>query len=284
KNKISEREKDDIFDFIKLRDKVRFDDGEINISINQLNNSLEILRKAIDSSPENRLLNNWTSLEYILNTYEGQSIIGKVIDIVPKIICMYHIKDRLNMLWENLEKYRSNKNCVEIEIIENLFRTCSKETRKYDKNHFLKFLSCENNLEQLKRFEEENVVLYREIAYIREILSLKKLKESIVTLREVIEHDITRIYRLRNKLVHSDSSNSVNVDITTIRLNKYIYSLIGTLIHYLKRQPNLHISEVLNSIHETYDWYICFLDSHKNQRHSNTDDLVTAAFPPYLYL
>ncbi len=303
---MSERENEDIRDFIILRDRVRRDEGKITTSINQLNNSLEILRKSIDDSPENRLLNHWSSLEYILNTYEGKSIIGKVIDIVPKVICMYHVKDQLNILWDNLSKLKGSKDYEEIEVIEKLFQSCSGQKGKYDKYNFVEFLANEKNLLDLYKSLEFNVVMHREIAYIKEILiTISKLKENVITVHELIEHDLTRIYRLRNKLVHSDNDISFNIDIFTIRLNKYINSLIGTLIHYLKRQPNLHISEVLNSIHETYEWYIGFLekedkrekefkgkerkvkgDTEKSKGNENRlyVDIRTAAYPPYLYL
>ncbi|UZJ79578.1 hypothetical protein [Fictibacillus sp. KU28468] len=119
----------------------------------------------------------------------------------------------------------------------------------------------------------------REIALARETLTkISQIADHIEILNEVIEHDLTRIYRVRNKLVHSGNNILFNVDIFTIRLNKYVNSLIGTIIHYLKRQPELNISEVLNSIHETYDWYISYLKKGENI------DIKTAAFPPYLYM
>ncbi len=91
-------------------------------------------------------------------------------------------------------------------------------------------------------------------------------------------------------------SISYNVDILTIRLNKYVNSLLGTIIHYLKRNPHLDITEVLNSIYETYEWYLDFIkkEYEKNkkiikakseQKATNLVlDIKTLAFPPYLYL
>lgn len=121
---------------------------------------------------------------------------------------------------------------------------------------------------------------------------------NIENLHELIEHDLTRIYRVRNKLVHSNNNILFNnIDIFTIRLNKYINSLIGTIIHYLKRRPDLQISEVLNSIHETYEWYKNFLKSEsektkaiKKAKEEGKEtgkisiDIKTASFPPYLYM
>lgn len=169
---------------------------------------------------------------------------------------------------------------------------CSKEGRKYDKNKFIKFLSNEDNLRNLYE-SAENVVIRREVAYMRGILmNASKLNENIEVIYELIEHDLTRIYRVRNKLVHSENNQLFNMDIFTIRLNKYINALIGTLIYHLKRQPNLHISEVLNSIHETYEWYINFLKKGAPKRLEKSGDLEgriledinNVAFPPYLYL
>lgn len=291
---IGERENEDIRDFLLLRDKVRKENGKINTTIMQLNNSFDMLNKSINSTVENRLLNNWSSLEYLLNSYEGKSIIGKIIDIVPKVISLYFVKDRLNILWDKLQ---INKGIHEIEIVKDLLRECSKAENKYDKNKLVEFLRKESNLEELYSGLEQDAVMHREIAFLREILNdLSKTLENVREIHDSIEHDLTRIYRVRNKLVHSHNSISYNVDILTIRLNKYVNSLLGTIIHYLKRNPHLDITEVLNSIYETYEWYLDFIkkEYEKNkkiikakseQKATNLVlDIKTLAFPPYLYL
>lgn len=248
---IGERENEDIRDFLLLRDKVRKENGKINTTIMQLNNSFDMLNKSINSTVENRLLNNWSSLEYLLNSYEGKSIIGKIIDIVLKVISLYFVKDCLNILWDKLQ---INKGIHEIEIVKDLLRECSKAENKYDKNKLVEFLRKESNLEELYSGLEQDAVMHREIAFLREILNdLSKTLENVGKIHDSIEHDLTRIYRVRNKLVHSHNSISYNVDILTIRLNKYVNSLLGTIIHYLKRNPHLDITEVLNSIYETYE-------------------------------
>lgn len=291
---IGERENEDIRDFLLLRDKVRKENGKINTTIMQLNNSFDMLNKSINSTVENRLLNNWSSLEYLLNSYEGKSIIGKIIDIVPKVISLYFVKDRLNILWDKLQ---INKGIHEIEIVKDLLRECSKAENKYDKNKLVEFLRKESNLEELYSGLEQDAVMHREIAFLREILNdLSKTLENVGKIHDSIEHDLTRIYRVRNKLVHSHNSISYNVDILTIRLNKYVNSLLGTIIHYLKRNPHLDITEVLNSIYETYEWYLDFIkkEYEKNKKIIKAKseqkainlvlDIKTLAFPPYLYL
>lgn len=291
---IGERENEDIRDFLLLRDKVRKENGKINTTIMQLNNSFDMLNKSINSTVENRLLNNWSSLEYLLNSYEGKSIIGKIIDIVPKVISLYFVKDRLNILWDKLQ---INKGIHEVEIVKDLLRECSKAENKYDKNKLVEFLSKESNLEELYSGLEQDAVMHREVAFLREILNdLSKTLENVRKIHDSIEHDLTRIYRVRNKLVHSHNSISYNVDILTIRLNKYVNSLLGTIIHYLKRNPHLDITEVLNSIYETYEWYLDFIkkEHEKNKKIIKVKpeqqatnlvlDIKTLAFPPYLYL
>lgn len=291
---IGARENEDIRDFLLLRDKVRKENGKINTTIMQLNNSFDMLNKSINSTVENRLLNNWSSLEYLLNSYEGKSIIGKIIDIVPKVISLYFVKDRLNILWDKLQ---INKGIHEIEIVKDLLRECSKTENKYDKNKLVEFLRKESNLEELYSGLEQDAVMHREIAFLREILNdLSKTLENVGKIHDSIEHDLTRIYRVRNKLVHSHNSISYNVDILTIRLNKYVNSLLGTIIHYLKRNPHLDITEVLNSIYETYEWYLDFIkkEYEKNKKIIKAKseqkatnfvlDIKTLAFPPYLYL
>ncbi|EOR25795.1 hypothetical protein A499_04048 [Niallia nealsonii AAU1] len=276
---MNERENEDIKDFLSLRNKARKEEMVNNTNVQLLNNALEMLKNSIKASPENRLLNNWSSLEYILNSYEGKSIISKIIDIVPKVICMYLVKDRLNSLWEKIIKLKNSKIYNEVPIIEELLLKCSKEGEKYEKTALIDFLSEEKNIKSLYDNVSQDVILSREIAFVRDLLTnTNKIAEHIETLHQVIEHDLTRIYRVRNKLVHSGNNIFFNIDILTVRLNKYVNSLIGTLIHYLKRQPDLQISEVLNSIHETYNWYVNYLKTAKSK------DKETAVFPPYLYL
>lgn len=89
-----------------LRNEIRISEGDISTSIKQLSNSLGMIKESIEDTPENRLLNSWSSLEYILNSYEGKSIIGKIIDIVPKVIALYLVKDRMNILWDRLLKIK----------------------------------------------------------------------------------------------------------------------------------------------------------------------------------
>ncbi|MFT8321782.1 MAG: hypothetical protein ABF649_12820, partial [Bacillus sp. (in: firmicutes)] len=222
---------------------------------------------------------------------------------------LYLIKDRMNILWDNLVKIKSSKDYEKIDVIEEIFSNFSEREEKYDKNKLVEYLSTEQNLKKLYTALEQNVIMQREIAYLREMfISIGTFIVNIKALHESIEHDLTRIYRLRNKLVHSENNVSFNIDIFTIRLNKYINSLIGTLIHYLKRQPNLLISEILNSIHETYEWYISMLENAeikekqigKEKAEGKNDkkeqekegekgikafvDINTVAFPPYLFM
>lgn len=275
---MNHRENSDIKDFLELREKVRKAE-ENNKSILVLNNSLGMLKSTVEYSPENRLLNNWSSLEYLLNFYDGKSIISKVIDIIPKVICLYHIKDKLNVFWERIILTKERKAYKREAILEDLFDQCKKEDNRFDKFKLIEFLNNDSHLEDLKNyFYKINIGSYRQIVYIRELLkNNENIHKHIHLLHEELEHDLTRIYRIRNLITHSGNGIDFNVDIYTIRLNKYITSLLGTLIHYIKRQPNLTIEEVLNSIHETYDWYI-------NALNNKGIDIKIKAFPPYLYL
>ncbi|PEJ58029.1 hypothetical protein CN906_30545 [Bacillus toyonensis] len=275
---IGEREKDDIKDFLNLRNKVRITEGSINLpSISLLNRSLEMIKSSFDHSPENRLLNIWSALEYTLNSYDGLSIINKVLDIVPKVICLYVIKDKMNILWERLCKYRKSKFYIEVDIIEELFNLCSEESNgKYNKDKFVDFLSIEDKIFSLYKCFGHDAVMMRDIAMIRELLKGENTKGIIEEISGAIEHDLTRIYRVRNKLVHSGNRIPYNIDIYTIRLYNYVNSLIGTLIHYIKREPELNIEEIIYSIHKTYNYYINSISTSSVKK-----DL---AFPPYLYL
>lgn len=278
---ISDREQADIRDFLNLRNELRNKKVSYSPSMTVLNRSLELIVNSSDISPENRLLNMWSSLEYTLNSYPGKSIINKVLDIIPKVICLYIIKDKMNILWEILTPYKTKKQFKDIAIIKDLFDTCSNgEAGKYDKKSFAEFLSTEEKLVALRDSFSNRILIQREIANIRVLLSLEKTLEIIESTYQSIEHDLTRIYRIRNKIVHSGNDIPYSIDIFTLRLHRYVNSLISTIIHYVKRQPNLTIPEVLSSIHETYEWYINYIQDAKSNKHDKTE----IASPHYVYL
>lgn len=167
---------------------------------------------------------------------------------------MYSIKREKNNLWEMIfplierEKIKIDK-LQECKSSENL--------RKYDKEKFAVFLMKEETGSKLYEATKANVIINKNVVDLHEWLTNPKiLLEKIEIDERAIKHNITTIYRLRNDLVHNGAIIDRNIQNKIDTFRYYINCILGTLIHHTKRNPELTIEEILNSILVTYDNYI----------------------------
>lgn len=245
--KVESREKEDVEDFIKFRDKM-YSSGIAFENISTIQRALNILKDSKEKSEENRLLNYWSTIEYILTFHEGASIISKIKEIIPKLICLYYIKDKFNNLWNLISKNLKAKE---------LFNECTREDNpsRYDLEKLIKFIL--GNETKLKEDLKNNDILIREMARIGDWLTNSKTREKEISLlHEEVKYDLIRIYRTRNILVHSGYQTKTHINFKALRLNQYNNQLLGVIIHYKKSNPNITIEEILNSIIHTYEEYI----------------------------
>lgn len=272
---IESREKEDIKDFIKFRDEM-LDRGIISENISNIQRALNILRDTKEKSEENRLLNYWSVIEYILTFHEGASIIGKVKDILPKLICLYYIKDKLNNFWFLILQYEKRKN--DFPIISKFLNSCAKDDNKlqYD---LVKLLNFINNNKQMISELSFNDNLSREFARIGLFISNhENRKEQIEFIHKEVKFDLIRIYRTRNVLIHSGYQTKTHINFKALRLFQYNNQLLGVIIHYKKLNPNITIEEILSSIIQTYEHYIKIIEN------KTPNSLTEICKPQYLFL
>lgn len=280
-----DREKGDIKQFIQLRKKLG-ETGIILSDITVIERVLFLVNSSRNLSPENRLLNTWSALEYLLTFFQRQSIIEKVIDVVPKAISLYHIKDKMNVIWLRLEAYKRYSGREQLDEFEaqnleldTLFNLCGipDNPHRYDKEKFAIYLTSPD-IVKLRDLMARNIHIYKGICELYFLLTNYETSEkTIKAVHELTVHDLTQIYRIRNKIVHSGKTTTEDMEVVVAKLNRYLNGLVGTLIHYLDWHPGLRISEILYSIEQTYNWYIKELPN-------KTLAPVKVASPPYLFL
>lgn len=270
---IENREREEIEDFIRYRDKVYETMENVN-EIGNLQRAINIVKSQKGQLQENRLINLWSVLEYILTFNEGHSIISNVKDIIPKVVCLYSIKDKINMFWNQLYKYKNSN----IEIVSKFIESCIKDSDEYqyDINKLISFIQQEGS-SLIKAFEF-NSVLQRNIGEIGSLINNKETRvKYIEKVGETVEYDVSRIYRSRNILIHSGQREIVNIDCKSLRLYKYNSHLLALIIYYKSKNPYLTINEILNSIEHTYNDYI--------EKISNEDvDKLEICKPRYLFI
>lgn len=251
---LSSREKEDIVDFIGLREYFRKNNIK-SASINDIENIINILQKLNELTIENRLLNCWSSLESITRFYkESSSNINTVNSIIPKVISMYIIKQKMNCLWDRI--YPLIKKGI---LKDDRLNACisDKNNKKYNKVQFATYLLKEDTAKWLYENTTTNIIICRKIAEINNYLKNPSALETYVEFKmKCIENNINSIYRLRNNLVHSGGSVNINMENYTQRLQYYLNCILGTLIYHMTRNPDLTISEVLYSIITSHKEYM----------------------------
>lgn len=167
---------------------------------------------------------------------------------------MYSIKREMNNLWDMLFPL-IERGKIKIDKLQEC--KSSENLRKYDKEKFAVFLMKEETGSKLYEATKANVIINKNVVDLHEWLTNPKiLLEKIEIDERAIKHNITTIYRLRNDLVHNGGIINRNIQNKIDTLRYYINCILGTLIHHIKRNPELTIEEILNSILVTYDNYI----------------------------
>ncbi|CAM3887676.1 hypothetical protein HAHI6034_12030 [Hathewaya histolytica] len=269
------REKGDIKDFISYRDKVYAKGVGID-EIPNIQRTINIIKGQKKQSKENRLINLWSVLEYMLTFHRGDSIIAKAKDIIPKVCCLYVLKDKINLFWNSLNQYKSSS----YEIIGEVIKSCRvyEDEYRYDLEKFISFV-CIRGENIVKEFEF-NDVLKRGIAEIGSLLFDVKNRSNLIRKLSIeVEMDLIRIYRCRNILIHSGNRDIKNINYKTLRLYQYNNNILGLIIHYKRNNPSLTIEEILNSIEYTYKRYINSIENGVVE-----DDLVNLCRPKYLFI
>lgn len=274
-NKSERKELEDIKDFIEYRENVYL----MNIGHDEIVNiqrAINIIKGQKNQTKENRLINLWSVLEYILTFHSGKSIIGKVKDIVPKVCCLYVIKDKINMFWNLLYNFKGSKH----ECVNQMINECVREDDdyKYDLNKLIQYIQKKDKA-IIDEFDF-NDVLKRYIAEIGMLLNSETSRVNFIKSKYVdIEMDLIRIYRDRNILIHSGRRDIRNINYKTLRLYYYNNSILGLIIHYKKNNPQLTIEEILNAIDCTYNKYINMI-----AEKLEIDQLKEICRPKYLYI
>lgn len=253
---LENKEREEVDDFIKYRDKVYESEESID-ELDNIQRAVNIVKSQKNKSKENRIINLWSVMEYILTFNEGNSIISNIRDIIPKVVCLYAIKEKINIFWNQLYKYeKSNINIVN-EFIN--FAKKENEDYKYDLEKLLEFIEIKGD--SLINEFEFNSSIQRSIAEIGELLENKNARKKFINrLNKEIEYDIVRIYRTRNIIIHSGKRKIINMDYKSLRLYKYNNHLIALIIYYKSKEPSLTITEILNSIEHTYNEYMSNLE------------------------
>ncbi len=256
--------------FIELKDSMKNED------VDTLDRILHTLHTAKTYNIQNRYLNFWSALEYVIYPFNRNSIIEKARIIIPEVFTLFYIKNKMNIFWERLS-YTMKKRDAEINHpgCKKFIDFCRFE-KGFDTKKMISFLQDAGAYQNLVIDIGFNIVLQREL---QELIMLvtepNKLKRTLIDYNESISHDLDCIYRLRNQLIHSAKGMDDSLEDISLRLYRYVNSIVATILYYKKKDAKISIVEILNSLHNTYEAYmeqVTDLSKRKAQKNEDTED------------
>ncbi len=276
--------------FIDLKDKMKNEDVDV------LERILHTLHIAKNYNIQNRYLNFWSALEYAIYSFTRNSIIEKARVLVPESFTLFYVKNKMNTFWERISYTMEKENAGTLYPKCYHFVEVCKENHDFSTQKMIEQLQAAEVYKELVEETSFNIVLQREL---QELIMLvtepEKMKKVVEEYRESILHDLDCVYRLRNQLIHSAKSIDDSLEHISLRLYRYVNSIVATILYYKKRDAMISIDEILNSIHNTFEVYMERLDEISKRKkdkgpniYSNcnltSDEGYKLVRPKYLFL
>lgn len=119
----------------------------------------------------------------------------------------------------------------------------------------------------------KHVVLQRELSELFMLInSPQKAVAAIEDYYEGIKNDLNFIYRIRNQLIHSVKGTDDSLEHISMRLYRYVNSVLSTILYYKEKNSEYTIMDILNSIDATYQDYISAWKVKKADRKKAQED------------
>lgn len=273
--------------FLKLSDNLE------NENIKTLERVLYTLNTAKTYTVQNRFLNFWSSLEYILYTFPRFTIIEKARVIVPEVFGLFYLKNKMNIFWSRLNYCMDKKGYKELYPCLAHFCGDCKDERDYSTRKVISYLLDKTKYEGILAELSFHIVLEREC---RELIMLltepPKTYKAIQEYYNGIKHDLNYIYRLRNQLIHSAKDIDDSLEYISFRLYRYVNSVLSTILYYEEKNSLYNITDILGSIDATYQEYSSnWMKNEKRKRRNNEEpesfteiDGYQMVRPKYLFI
>jgi len=270
-------------------------DNSENEDIDTLERILYTLNTAKSYKVQNRFLNFWSALEYTLYPFPRFTIIEKARVVVPEVFSLFYIKNKMNIFWSRLSYYLQSRMDVE-ELAEAIlfYKECKEEDEDgYNTRNVISVLQDVEKVERITKCFSKHVVIYREWAELHMLINEpKKAAKEIEKYFEGIMHDLNYVYRLRNQLIHSTNGADDSLEYISMRLYRYVNSVLSTILYYKEKNKEFTITDILSSIDATYQDYMEQWKEEKTKRKSKEEEKEELALedaykmvrPPYLFM
>ncbi len=195
-----------------------------DLSRHRLRNSFRYFRMSLEARvPESRFLHCWIALEFLLKTGAQTSIIAPIIQFVPKVLALQYLKKLLKDLSANI--FRCNVKAYEIEKAG--IRVVARGVLELD--DLLGTLVDTDRFTVLSAASTNPLLTYRLNDLRAAFSDPRKMRERLTHHLEDLKWHLQRMYRVRNKIVHS-ASVGVNLAQLESNLSYYFTTVFNNLL------------------------------------------------------
>jgi len=188
-------------------------------TINKINSGIRYLRMGGESDEIiNKFLNYWIGLEYVFSTFEADAYtVGRLKDYFKRCHSLIYLK-------RNIKEFH-------------------RDIRKLNQQHIVPLYN--ENLEYLKSEESYNLlinqstsplIVFRAQYYRYLLIDGKKMKDTLEKHQKNLEWNLTRIYRVRNEIVHNAALKE-DLTVLTSHLRYYLTFILNGLMEFFINHP-----------------------------------------------
>lgn len=194
-------------------------------SVGRIINSFHYYRLSLDAAePETRFLLNWVAFEYLIKINMNKGLIEKVVSYIPKLFVTQYLNKLLRDFASNIFRLRCDRKMLSSIGIK------TNSTNKFDLSIIFEALRDSSKTPII--ISSNNAPLFE--VRVNELVELLKDAKSIESkLKEHLDDvqwNLQRIYRVRNKIVHSASTN-LNLTQLDGNLSYYYTTLLNNVIY-----------------------------------------------------
>lgn len=200
-------------------------------SMERIRNSFRYFRMSLDSKfPESRFLHCWIALEFLMKTGSQSSIISPIIQFVPKILALKYLRKLVVDFSANLTRCKADRGI--------LFRLGINESGGgYKLNELLSALKDPGKKEGLITACTDSLLRFRAEELCTMLAASANVKTRLAQHLEDVRWHLQRMYRTRNRIVHS-ASVGINLLQLKSNLSYYYDNIFSTLLYQAGNSSN----------------------------------------------
>lgn len=223
------RSKHSLFKYVHKRFREIETDRINGESLNRIYAGIRYFRYASESNEvEVRFINYWIALEHIFSSQDASEYtIGRLRDYFKNCHALVYFK-------RNLTEYHRDLKKLAIDIY----------IQGYSDD--LNYLKNESTYKIVQARTESPLLKQRSLYYLERLNSPEKLRGSLERHKQNIEWNLTRIYRIRNEIVHNAATKS-NIYTVTSHLRYYLTFILNSIIEFYIQNQKKYTSK--NQLH-----------------------------------